>query len=89
MSNGRIIKPNQIFMAHPDEVPKGVRDVVIPLDDLPEEEFVVAPVQSTVYDIVERGTKGWFDVVEPVSGKALNESALRRAAAEELIAALE
>lgn len=29
---GRIIKPNQVFSAYPDEIPPGFRDVVKPVD---------------------------------------------------------
>lgn len=42
MRDGRIIKPNQKFEAYPEDIPDGFRDVVVPLEPLPEDE----PLQS-------------------------------------------
>jgi len=39
--NGRIIKPNEIFMARPEEVPFGFRNVVVPLDPIPEDSPII------------------------------------------------
>jgi hypothetical protein len=83
MRDGRIIKPNQVFKASPDEIPKAFRDTIIPLESLPEEtEPVINP--SIKFGIKERGA-GWFDVVNLVSNKVMNKGALRRVAAEKLL----
>lgn len=85
--HGRIIKPGQSFLADLDEIPEGFRDVVIPLDKLPvevEENLVATPSE---YQLKQRGTSTWYDVVND-KGKVLNEKALRRTDALELIKVL-
>lgn len=85
--HGRIIKPGQRFTASLDEIPEGFRDVVIPLDKLPaevEENLVATPAE---YQLKQRGTSTWYDVVDG-KGKVLNEKALRRTDALELIKVL-
>jgi len=81
----RIIKPGQVFKATPSEVSMGFRDVVIPLDELPKEPTIVAPPSG--YEIKPRKGGGFFDIVDK-KGKVINEKALRREPAEELLKAL-
>lgn len=93
---GRIIKPNEIFTARPEEVPLVFRKQVVALEDIPE--TVVEPVQpftarrresssdiEEVYKAQERSSSGWWDVVNTVSGKIINEKGLREKAARELV----
>jgi len=82
---GRLIKPGQVFTAHPDEVPKAFRDVCIPLDEIPapppqeEIEYV-----ASAYTVKPRGNSNtWFDVYD-ANDKKINEKALTRATAEQL-----
>ncbi len=85
--HGRIIKPGQRFNARLDEIPEGFRDVIIPLDKLPvevEENVVATPAE---YKLKQRGTSTWYDVVDG-NGKVLNEKAMRRTDALELIKVL-
>lgn len=81
MGRGRIIKPNQVFEATEEEIPKAFRDVVVPVDPLPQEAPL--PVLSGGYQVRSRAP-GWYDVVDS-QGKVVNESALRQDAAQKLI----
>jgi len=87
MANGKIIKPNQVFSAAPEEIPKGFRDVIVSLEDIPAEQMDL-PVEPKVpveelYTVRSRGI-GWYDVVNTQTDKAMNERALRAAEAEAL-----
>ena len=81
MKNGRIIKPNQTFFAALSDIPQAFRDVVVPLEALPEEEPL--EVFTGKYKVQERDKKGWYDVLSP-TGKVVSESALRLAEAEKM-----
>ena len=82
---GRIIKPGQIFTAHPDDIPLAFRDTVVPLSKLPEEK---APdVAAAKYKLKHRSGK-WYDVVD-AQGKVMNEKAMDRPDALKLIRDLE
>jgi len=80
LKNGRIIKPNQIFKAYPSEIPKAFTDLIKPLEDIKEEPVEII---DTVYTLNSRSV-GWWDVVD-IDGKIMNENALRKEAAEELL----
>jgi len=81
MRNGKIIKPNQVFWATPEEVPMGFRDTIIPLSELPEEK--PTEIIYPTYQIQVR-TPGWFDIVDQ-AGKVINEQALREDKAKEML----
>jgi hypothetical protein len=81
MASGRIIKPNQIFEAAPEEIPMGFRDVVVPVDTIPEPPAL--EVVPGGYRVMSRGP-GWYDVVD-AHGKVVNEGALRQADAQKLL----
>jgi len=84
---GRIIKPGQRFDARLEDIPEAFRDVCIPLDKFvpePEENLVAV---GTEYKLKQRGTSTWYDVVDG-NGKVLNEKAMRRTEALELIKVL-
>jgi len=78
----RIIKPGEVFHARPDEIPKAFRDVVIPLDGLPEE---VTPenVVKTTYTPVHRGG-GRYNVVDG-NDKVVNDGYLTKEGAQKLV----
>jgi len=81
----RIIKPNQVFSARPDQISESFRDVIIPVDELPlEPETVIS--EAAEFSLKSRGV-GWYDVIDG-NGKAKNENALRRDAALKLIKTL-
>ena len=87
--NGRIIKPGQVFTARVSDIPKAFRDLCLPLDEIKE---VVPPPINVIkytYTVVPRGkSKSLFDVVDD-KGKVLNEKALTKAVAEQLVSDLE
>lgn len=85
MGNGRIIKPNQVFWAAPEDIPKAFRDVVIPLTKVPPPDPVPEAV-APQYEI-QSHSPGWYDIVDG-QGKVVNERALRRAEADDMLAAL-
>ena len=85
--NGRIIKPGQRFNARLDEIPEAFRDVCVPLDKLPvepEDNLAAVPAE---YKLKQRGATNWYDVVNS-KGKVLNEKAMHRTDALELIKVL-
>lgn len=87
MANGKIIKPGQVFTAKEEDIPIGFRDVIIPLDKLPEQEEII-PVKLD-YSLVPTGdSDGLFNIIS-ANGKKLNEQSLTRIKALEMIKDLE
>jgi hypothetical protein len=86
----RIIKPGEKFRAHPDEIPKEHRDVVLPLEGIPETgDARPVNVVKSEYKLQSRGdSKLWYDVVDK-NGKVLNEKGMKKETAEKLIQDLE
>lgn len=99
---GKIVKPNEIFTARPEEVPLAFRKYVVALEDIPETSFSVVQPFTTrrrgskdgeaitgkelpSYSLEKRSTGGWWDVINSVSGKAINEKGLREEAARQLV----
>jgi hypothetical protein len=80
---GKIIKPNQKFMAKPSDIPEVFKDVIVPLDDLPDEQVHPETI-GPKYEVVSKGA-GWYDVINSVTGKVVNEKGLRQADAKKLI----
>jgi predicted metal-binding protein len=68
----RLIKPNEIFKAYEEQIPKGFRDVVIALSPLKSEREAnpVRPALVT-YKVQKRKDSEFFDIVDK-SGKVLN-----------------
>lgn len=86
LARGKIVKPNEIFFASEDEISPAFKHLVVPLESLPVvEKVVLPPVVSKFF--VKQVAVGWYDVVS-ADGKAINESKLRKAAAEELLDSL-
>jgi len=85
MRDGRIIKPNQEFMAFPHEIPQAFRDVVKPIEPLPEEPPL--EVATGGYEVRSVGP-GWYAVFD-VSGKRVNDKGLRQAEAQALLEELQ
>ncbi len=82
MASGKIIKPNQEFMAVPEEIPEAFRDVIRPLEYVPEPVEVSATTPQT-YEIVHR-SYGWYNIIDS-QGKKVNEKSLRKAEAEAMV----
>lgn len=88
--NGKIIKPGEKFRATPESIPKGFRDLLIPLGGGSFEEVeqkqqqVKLDITKSAYKVVNRGKSAlWFDVVDS-NEKVINEKALKKDVAEKL-----
>ena len=87
--NGKIIKPGQVFSATPEQIPVAFKDLIMPLEQVRlKDEPVIVPAKL-VYELKPRGkSKSLFDVVDK-NGKVLNEKALTKEVAQNLIDDLE
>jgi len=87
---GKIIKSGETFRAGKDAIPKAFRDVVIPLEDIPETNVPeqILDITKSAYKLQKRGkSELWWDVVDS-EGKTINEKAMKREIAEKLISDL-
>jgi hypothetical protein len=86
----RIIKPNEKFQASPEDIKPAFRDLVVPLEDVPEIAGNKVPtVIKSEYKLQPRGKSNtWFDVVDK-NGKVLNDKGMQKDKAEKLIKDLE
>lgn len=87
--NRRIIKPNEVFDARPEEIPEGFRDMIVPLDpsvaDAANKPAQKKAPTNLKYFVKKREKGvGYWDVVDK-NGKVQNEKALRKDKAEEFI----
>ena len=83
----KIIKPNQVFLARPEEIPSAFRDTVVPTDgstEIPKKEEILPKVESAAKFEVRERAIGWYDVINAVTEQVMNESALRHEEAVEL-----
>ena len=78
--NGRTIKSGETFRAHPSQIPQAFRDIIIPVDNIEEQQ---APEPVSAFTVKSRGG-GWFDVVNQETGQPVNDNALREEDAKEL-----
>lgn len=83
---GKIIKPNQRFLAYPGDIPPSFMDVVVPADGGTHKPLrsKIGPIE---YKLEPRGG-GWFDIINAKTGKCMNEKALKRPDALKLIGEL-
>ena len=97
----KIIKPGQEFFAFEEDIPDAFRDVIIPIEgyekkDNPK-EVVSEEAKKGEDDVgevkpkfeVKHRTGAWYDVVNSVTGKRINEKALSKENAEKLVKSLE
>jgi hypothetical protein len=91
----KIIKPGQIFVAFPNDIPKAFRDTVIVLSGSVtwEEEKVKEPpvplkITKPEYKVKKREGSQWFDVFD-LQDKKINEKGLSQEKAESLKKTLE
>lgn len=84
---GRIIKPNQVFEAHPGDLPPAFSDVIVPVDKNSGQP-VRSKIKPAEYKLEARDSGGWFDIVNAKTGKRMNEKALKRSDALKLVAKL-
>ena len=80
----KTIKQDEVFKAREWEIPKSFRDVLVCLDEDPVDEEFGTPEVKPTFGIQER-SKGWFDIVNTVTGQAINDKALREEEAKEIL----
>jgi len=89
----RIIKPQDVFWARVDEIPKSFRDQVVPLnvEDLKKQESKPAeeiiPKIKVPYVKKQREGSNWFDIFDS-QGKQINVKALHEEQADEFLKSL-
>jgi hypothetical protein len=82
---GHIIKPGQLFQAKVSEIPTAFRDVLIPVDGIPEPNKPIVEGKISTYTIQPRGkSTSLFDVVNE-AGKVINAKGLTKEKGEKLI----
>ena len=54
LADGRIIKPNQIFVAAPSEISESFLNLVIPLDEMPKEKAPSEILGSVNFELKEQ-----------------------------------
>lgn len=89
---GKIVKPGEKFRATPESIPKGFRDLLIPLEggsfeEVEKKQAVKLDITKSTYKLVKREKSAWFDVVD-ANGKVLNEKGMKKEIAEKLISDL-
>jgi hypothetical protein len=87
---GRIIKPNEKFLAFDHEIPKGAWNVIVRLSGTPTSpvpEEVPIEVKKPTYKLEHRGG-GRYNIVDS-EGKVVNENSLNKEEAQEQLDALE
>jgi hypothetical protein len=86
------IKPNQFFEARLSEIPKGFRDVVVPVDPAALDAIEHPggrPVVGPSYGIQDApGNQGLYNIVHLISGKPLNKQPLLADEAQEMFGVL-
>lgn len=100
---GRIIKPNEVFRASPDEIPQLFMKYLVQLEQAPDEpiivrtkkKFDVKPVEEIVQEgepilehVISSASGGWYNILNVATSKFINEKKLRLADAEKLLAEL-
>jgi hypothetical protein len=86
LKDGRVIKPGGTFLASPNDVPMAFRDTIIPLESISTGPEPVAV--KSAFSIQKKGKSNWYEVVDG-QGKVVNEKALKKADALELVKKLE
>lgn len=82
--SGKTYKAGKNFMARPSEVPKAFRDIVRPLEALPDETGEkTLPAVENAYELEERAD-GQFNIVD-AQGRAMNQKPLTKAEAKAIL----
>ena len=84
----KIIKPNERFQALPEEISESFRDVIIPLEDIPTASEEKISGKSPKYSLESTKRNGFYNIVDE-QGKKINQKALNKADATQLIEDLE
>ena len=87
LHTGKIIKPNQIFMAREEDIPEAFRDLVVPVEEEGKPRKTRTSSRKKAEYSLRKAGEGLFDIVGP-DGKVLNEAPLPKAEAEKALSAL-
>lgn len=87
LASGKIIKPNQVFMARPEEIPAGFRDIVVPVN---EAELKAVEEGGTLIGMMvkfelRKTPADTYNVVNIKTEKVMNGYPLEKAEAEKLL----
>ena len=80
--NNRYIKPGQTFMATVEEIPTAFRDLIVPVDALPEDPFK-KPKKVVNYSLSQTEDGKW-NIVDKL-GKVFNDSPMELNEAEKVL----
>lgn len=82
MLNNRYIKPGQTFTATVEEIPTAFRDLIIPVDKLPEDPFM-KPKKVSNYTLMQT-EEGLWNIVDK-QGKIFNDAPMEKNEAEKVL----
>lgn len=87
LANGKIIKPNQVFMAGPEEIPASFRDVVVPVNEaeLKAVEQGVPSGSKVIKFELRKTPADTYNVVNNKTEKAMNSFPLEKVEADKLL----
>ena len=80
--NNRYIKPGQVFTATVEEIPTAFRDLIVPVDALPEDPFK-KPKKVVNYSLSQTEDGKW-NIVDKL-GKVFNDSPMELNEAEKVL----
>lgn len=80
--NNRYIKPGQTFTATVEEIPTAFRDLIIPVDKLPEDPFM-KPKKVSNYTLMQT-EEGLWNIVDK-QGKIFNDAPMEKNEAEKVL----
>lgn len=82
MFNNRYIKPGQVFKATVEEIPAAFRDLIVPVDKLPEDPFT-KPKKVSNYTLMQT-EEGLWNIVDK-QGKIFNDAPMEKNEAEKVL----
>jgi len=92
---GRVLKKNDVFDAYPEQIPAAFKKYIVCISDkevqvkaTPAEHEKYISKEDVLYEIRPSLSKDWYNVVNKITGKPLNEKTLRLADAEKLAKAV-
>lgn len=90
---GKYVKPGDTFEAYPEQIPEGFKDLIKCISDKATQEQATKSLlkvysKEFLYEVVADKSKGWFNVVNSVTQKTINEKTLKQEDAEKLCATL-
>ncbi len=91
---GKTVKKNEVFEAYPEQIPTVFKRSIVCVSDPDTQAMVLAdqekliPKKEISYEVRPATAKGWYNVVNKITGKPINEKSLRLEDANSLMEAL-